>query len=92
MLLQGEKLKNKMKIVDDYTLLINLLLKYIKEVKTKDNSLSFMDIIMDYSIKNNIDLEYIGDAISTDDYFKALLQKDLEKSKFIKVQKNSVDW
>lgn len=85
-------MKTKMKIVEDYPLLMNTLLKYIKEVKTKDNTLSFMDIIMDYSIKHNVELEYIGDAISTDEYFKALLQKDLEKSKYIKQEKNSVDW
>lgn len=85
-------MKNKMKIVEDYPLLMNVLLKYIKEVKTKDNSLSFMDIIMDYSLKNNIELECIGDAISTDDYFKALLQKDLEKTKFIRTEKQSADW
>lgn len=85
-------MKNKMKIVDDYPLLLNLLLKHIKDVKTKDNTLSYMDIIMDYSLKNNVELEYIGDAISTDDYFKALLQKDLEKSKFIKVEKHASDW
>lgn len=85
-------MKNKIAIVEDYPLLINILLKYIKEVKTKDNSLSFMDIIMDYSLKNNVEIEYIGDAISTDEYFKALLQKDLEKTKYIKQDKNSADW
>lgn len=85
-------MKNKIKIVDDYPLLINILLKRIKEVKTQDNTLSFMDILMDYSLKNNIELEYIGDAISTDEYFKALLQKDLEKTKFIKTEKHALDW
>lgn len=81
-----------MKIVDDYPLLINILLKHIKEIKSKDNELSFMDIIMDYSLKNNVELEYIGDAISTDEYFKALLQKDLEKTKYIKTEKRLADW
>ena len=85
-------MKNKMKIVDDYPLLINILLKHIKEIKSKDNELSFMDIIMDYSLKNNVELEYIGDAISTDEYFKALLQKDLEKTKYIKTEKRLADW
>lgn len=85
-------MKTKIAIVDDYPLLLNNLLKYIKNVKTKDNSLSFMDVIMDYSLKNNIELEYIGDAISSDEYFKALLQKDLEKTKYIKTEKQSADW
>lgn len=85
-----QKLKT-MKI-DDYSSLINTLLKYIKEVKIKDKTLSYMDIIMDYALKQNIELEYIGDAISTDVYFKALFEKDLEKTKYIKQDKNNADW
>jgi hypothetical protein len=78
--------------MEEYPLLINSILKYIKKVKEHDSDISFLDIIMDYSIKKNLELEYIGDAISSDENFKTLLHKDLEKSKYIKHEKNSSDW
>ena len=78
-------------VVYDYPLLMNSILKYIKYVKEREKNLNLLDIIMDYSIKNNVELEHIGDAISTDNHFKSLFQKDLELYKYFKTEK-SVDW
>lgn len=78
-------------VMYDYPILINSILKYIKYVKDKEKNINLLEIIMDYSIKNNIELEYIGDAISTDNHFKTLFQKDLELYKYFKTEK-SEEW
>lgn len=78
-------------VMYDYPVLINSILKYIKYVKDKEKNINLLEIIMDYSIKNNIELEYIGDAISTDNHFKTLFQKDLELYKYFKTEK-SEEW
>ena len=62
--------------VETYPFLIMEVMEYIKEVKTKDPKMSLVDIIIDFSKKQNIDLELLGDAISEDEYLKLFIEKD----------------
>lgn len=66
-----------------YPMLINELLKYLTEKKEQDKDISLLDLIMEYSMRNSVDLDLIGDAISTDVYLKNLIEKDLEYHNFI---------
>lgn len=61
-----------------YPFLINDLMQHIEKVKKGMSNISLVDIIMDYSIKNEISVEMIGDAISSDAHFKSFIEKDCE--------------
>ena len=70
--------KNENTEQEVYPILLNKLLKYIIKVKEVDKEISIMDLLLEYSMRNSLDLELIGDAISTDEYFKNIVQKDME--------------
>ena len=74
-----------------YPFLINNILEYIEEMKKEDESLSLIEIIVNYSFKNKIDLKLIGDAISEDEYFKQFIEKDSEFHGIIGTEK-AIDW
>lgn len=74
-----------------YPFLINNILEYIEEMKKEDDTLSLIEIIVNYSFKNKIDLKLIGDAISEDEYFKQFIQKDSEFHGTIGTEK-VIDW
>lgn len=75
-----------------YPVLINTLLKYIISIKEKDKETSIMDLILEFSMRNSLDIELIGDAISTDEYFKNILTKDLEMTNYNSVKSQNNDW
>jgi len=66
--------------LEEYPILINNLLKYIDIVKQTDikNELTLSDIILEYANRQNVAIELIGDAISTDTYLKSFILKDCE--------------
>ena len=51
-----------------------------------------MDLILELSMRNSLDIELIGDAISTDEYFKNILTKDLEMNNYNSVKVQNNDW
>lgn len=75
-----------------YPMLINELLKYLTEKKEQDKDISLLDLIMEYSMRNSVDLDLIGDAISTDVYLKNLIEKDLEYHNFITNKNKDLEW
>ena len=75
-----------------YPVLLNKILKYIIKVKEFDKETSMLDLILEYSMRNSLDIELVGDAISTDDYFKNILQKDLEINNYGTEKKINYDW
>ena len=75
-----------------YPILLNKLLKYIIKVKEVDKEISIMDLLLEYSMRNSLDLELIGDAISTDEYFKNIVQKDMEVNNYTSEKKVNYDW
>lgn len=75
-----------------YPVLLNTLLKYIIDKKEKDRETSIMDLILEYSMRESLDIELIGDAISTDEYFKNILTKDLEIHNYNSVKVQNHDW
>lgn len=78
--------------VKNYPVLLNTLLKYIISIKESDKETSIMDLILEYSSRNSLDIELIGDAISTDEYFKGILTRDLEMNNYNTVKKENHDW
>lgn len=75
-----------------YPVLLNTILKYIICKKEADKETSIMDLILEYGMRNSLDIELIGDAISTDEYFKNILTKDLELNNYSSVKKINNDW
>lgn len=81
-----------------YPFLINDLMKYIEIIKESfsknDNQgVSLVDIILEYSLKNDISVELIGDAIFSDEYFKSFVKKDCELYNVILTDKKTLeDW
>lgn len=80
--------------VKDYPMMVNSLMKYIELVKTKHKDVSLLDIILDFSTKKGIPIEQMGDAISTDVYFKSFIEKDCELHKIYqtKTDVDNSDW
>ena len=74
---------------NDYPFIVNDVLKHIEKVKQTTSDVSLVDIIFDYSFKNNIDPELVGDAISDDVYFKSFIEKDCKMRKIIIDEKDN---
>jgi len=70
-------------IEETYPSLINSLMEYIDKIKKKDRTTPLIDIITDFGMKNDIEMEYIGDAIQNDIYFKSFVEKDCKYHNFI---------
>lgn len=75
-----------------YPEIVNDLLKYLVSVKPTDKESSILDLILEYSIKTNMELELLGDAISTDDRVKNLIAKELENTNYTTQKKENNDW
>lgn len=60
----------------NYALLIRNILEYIGRVKSKNPDAAIVEIIMDYAFKENLDIETVGDAIASDEYFKSFIEAD----------------
>ena len=75
-----------------YPMILNTLLKYIISIKEQDKETSIMDLILEFSMRNSLDIELIGDAISTDEYFKNILTKDLEMNNYNTIKTVNTDW
>ena len=84
--------KNENTEQEVYPILLNKLLKYIIKIKEVDKEISIMDLLLEYSMRNSLDLELIGDAISTDEYFKSIVQKDMEVNNYTSEKKVNYDW
>jgi hypothetical protein len=69
---------------EQYPYLINDIIKYIDEIKKNDKSAVLIDIILDYTFKNGIDISAISDAITSDEYFKSFIEKDCESRNILK--------
>ena len=71
-------------------------IKYLRydlpEKKEQDKDISLLDLIMEYSMRKSLDLDLIGDAISTDIYLKNLIEKDLEYHNFITNKNKDLEW
>jgi hypothetical protein len=61
---------------EEYPILINKLMQHIAYIKEHDTEVSILDIIYDYSFKKELPVELVGDAISTDAYFKSFVEAD----------------
>lgn len=84
--------ENTMLEAKTYPVLINTLLKYIISMKEQDKETSIMDLILEFSMRNSLDIELVGDAISTDEYLKTVISKDLEINNYNSVKVQNNDW
>lgn len=71
-------MKNNLDLDKIYPFLVNDVMQYIEAIKQKDRGASIIDIIMDYARHENIDVEIVGDAISSDVYLKSFIEKDCQ--------------
>ena len=84
--------KNARLEAEAYPVLLNTLLKYIINKKELDKETSIMDLILEFSMRNSIDIELVGDAISTDEYLKSVIAKDLEMNNYNTEKRTNDDW
>ena len=84
--------KNARLEAEAYPVLLNTLLKYIINKKELDKETSIMDLILEFSMRNSIDIELVGDAISTDEYLKSVIAKDLEMNNYNTEKRINDDW
>lgn len=77
---------------EEYPILINEIMKHITKVKTTDPDTSILDIIYDYSFKYEIPVELVGDAVSTDVYFKSFVESDHNMRLSEKSKNNIGEW
>ena len=72
-------MNNTENLEEKYPFIINELMEFIIEVKKRDNEQSsLIDIIMEYCLKKDLDIEMFGDAIRDDIYFMSFIEKDIE--------------
>lgn len=67
-----------------YPEIINEVMQHIELVKRGGSRDSLLDIIMDYCLKNSLDVNLIGDAIHSDTYLKDFIEKDCEQNRIFK--------
>lgn len=69
-----------------YPFIVEEVLKHIETIKKtpQGKNSALLDIIYDYCFKRGIDVEVVGDAISSDVYFKSFIQKDCEMHRILK--------
>ena len=88
------------KFEENYPFLIATLLEHINSVKSNqlnkstscsNDELSLIDIIMDFTLKYNLDVELVGDAIRSDFYFKSFIKKDCELHGIIKSEIQEIE-
>jgi hypothetical protein len=76
-----------------YSFLIADIMVFIDKIKKldtkKENGL--LDIIYEYCLKNDIEVELMGDAIASDVYFKSFIQKDCEDRNIIKSNNTPIE-
>lgn len=75
---------------DEYPELINELMKHIINIKSSDPDMAILDIIYDYSFKHELPVELVGDAVSTDVYFKSFVESDYQM-RLSKPSQNRID-
>lgn len=78
----------------DYPFLVKEIMIFIDEMK-KDctrEDVSLIDIIMEFSFRHNLDVELVGDAISSDIYFKSFIEKDCEMHRIFITPNLQVKW
>lgn len=69
-----------------------ILIKYIEKTKKTEKGLSLVDIILDFCNKFDIEIELIGDAISSDNYFKSFIESDCKLHKIFKSENPIEGW
>ena len=63
---------------DDYAMLLQDLLAFIAKTKEADPSAEIVEIITDFAFRRNIDVDIVGDAVSTDPRFVRLIREDID--------------
>lgn len=82
-------------IEESYPKILSDLLKFIDYLKSKDKDkiLSIVDIIIEFSDKYDLDVDLVGEAIGTDEFFKAYVKKDCELRNIIPTDKKQMqEW
>lgn len=80
----------------DPVLMLQDLLKYITDCRSKKYKDPLLDLIFQYCHNKNYDPEVVGDAIRDDYYFSELIKSDCKKNEIIvergQVRLQSEDW
>lgn len=76
---------------ETYPFLINEILKYIHNIKALGSNDSLIEIIADYCNREGVDEDLVGDAISSDTYFKSFIEKDCINNKIFLTDVNRID-
>lgn len=73
--------------------IVRKIMEHIHNVKSNGSKdISLLDIIVDFSFKNDLDVQTVGDIISEDEYFKSFIEKDCKMHNIIKNERASDEW
>lgn len=72
-------------------IIMKKLLPFITKARDGDDTLSFVEIILEFAEVNAIDIQLVQEAIQEDTYFKELLMNDCVAKKIIKTDKDGLD-
>ena len=87
----NEYISETMTLEERYPFIINDLMKHIEMIKSKDKHCSLIEIIMDFSMKNGLEPELVGDAIHSDVYLKSFIHKDCQLHGMFKTENEALD-
>jgi len=74
-----------------YPIIVKEVMKYIEEIKKTDKTSSLIDIVMDFCIKSELQVELVGDAIANDEYFKSFIEKDCSTNGMLKIHQQEME-
>ena len=76
---------NIQNIEDQYPILLSELISFIDKLKNNDKEkvLSVVDMIIEFAHKYDFEIDLIGEAISSDEFFKEYIKKDCEARNII---------
>lgn len=76
----------------NYPFIVQEVMKHIETIKKKPEGkdIPLIDIIYDYCFKYRIDVEIVGDAISSDVYFKSFIEKDCQVHRIFRTNTDQV--
>jgi len=78
-------------IESSYPIILREVMLHIEKIKKTDSESSLFDIIIDFCFKNELQVELVGDAIQSDSYFKAFIEKECAVNGLLKLKEREME-
>lgn len=74
-----------------YPIIVKEVMKHIEQVKKTDSESTLFDIVLDFCFKRELQIELVGDAIASDEYFKSFIEKDCAMNGMMKIHQQEME-